>query len=212
MFTIEYKKKLVAPLAIAFAVLVGASPSYAYTVQKGDTMNGIAQQHGLTLAELAAMNPQVKNLDLIYVGDNITTNKNNNNNFNNNVNNSGNNSINCTAYEKDLLERLVEAEAGVEPYKGKVAVANVVLNRVKNEQFPDTIYAVIHAKNQFTPVANGTINKVASEDSKRAVQEALSGVNYVPDALYFYDARIATSRWLDGLQTTNVIGNHTFKR
>lgn len=208
MFTIEYKKKLVAPLAIAFAVLVGASPSYAYTVQKGDTMSGIAQQHGLTLAELAAMNPQVKNLNLIYVGDNIATNKNNNNN----VNCNGNNNVNYTAYEKDLLERLVEAEAGVEPYKGKVAVANVVLNRVKNAQFPDTIYAVIHAKNQFTPVANGTINKVASEDSKRAVQEALSGVNYVPDALYFYDARIATSRWLDGLETTNVIGNHTFKR
>lgn len=210
MFTTDYKKKIIAPAVIASALLLGASPSYAYTVQKGDTLSEIAEKQGLKLSELIAMNPQINNIHLIHVGDELNTTSNAKNNVKNNVNVKTN--YNYTASEINLLERLVEAEAGDEPYAGKVAVANVVLNRVKSEKFPNTIREVIYAKNQFTPVANGAINKTPSEESKRAVQDALNGVNYVPDALFFYDARYATNRWLDGLQTTNKIGNHTFKK
>jgi N-acetylmuramoyl-L-alanine amidase len=114
--------------------------------------------------------------------------------------------------EYNLFARLVEAEAKGESYKGKVAVAEVVLNRVESEQFPDTITEVIYQKGQFSPVSNGSINNNPSEDSKKAVQEALKGTNLTYGALYFWYPEISTSRWLETRQTTVKIGVHEFKR
>lgn len=193
--------------ALGLSLLITA-PAFAYTVKSGDTMSEIAEDRGVTLHELSRLNPQVKDLDLIYVGDEIKT--------------DGAKVEETTApdvrntsiseYERDLLARLVRAEAEIESFKGKVAVAEVVLNRVESEEFPDTIEGVIYQKRQFTPVANGSINKKATEDCYRAVDEALKGSNYVGDSMYFYDPEIATSRWLDSRPTTVVIGNHTFKK
>lgn len=68
-------------------------------------------------------------------------------------------SAKLTNNEKNLLARLVHAEAKGEPYAGKVAVADVVLNRVENKQFPDSVESVIYQKNAFQPVQNGSIQK-----------------------------------------------------
>lgn len=99
------------------------------------------------------------------------------------------------AKELDLLARLVRAEAGGESYNAQVAVAAVVINRVKSSKFPNTITSVINSNNQFTPVQNGQINKPATDTNKKAVEEALYGKDPSNGALFFYDTS-CTSKWL----------------
>ncbi|MEB1808824.1 MAG: cell wall hydrolase [Bacillaceae bacterium] len=224
-------KKLIFLLTL-LAALFFAAPVLAYTVEKGDTMTKIAQEHGLTLDELAEANPQVKNLDLIYVGQHIHIGK-RKNNFNpptqtsnsNNVSRSKapssanteekenyTNKLNLTEAELDLLARIVRAEAQTEPFEGKVAVADVVLNRLESSQFPNTLREVIYQPRQFQPVSNGQVNKPADQESIKAVQAALSDMrNIAQGSLFFYNPDIATSRWLDSRETTIVIGQHVFK-
>ena len=112
--------------------------------------------------------------------------------------------------EKDLLARLVTAEAKGEPYKGKVAVAAVVLNRVKNDKFPDSIHQVIYQKRQFQPVDNGMINKPAVKEAKKAVNEAIAKNGQITDALYFYNPDKTDSKWLRSKKTIKKIGHHRF--
>ncbi|MNC30015.1 Spore cortex-lytic enzyme precursor [compost metagenome] len=112
-----------------------------------------------------------------------------------------------------LLQKIVMAEAEGEPYQGKVAVANVVLNRLRSANFPDTIRDVIYQKSQFSPVANGRLKRVKpNADSIKAVTAALSGTKEVTDDTYFFlslklaqDLTVHHSR-----QYAKTIGNHTF--
>lgn len=105
----------------------------------------------------------------------------------------------------DILLRIVEAEAGGEDEDGKLLVANVVLNRVNSESFPDTVKDVVMQKNgrvtQFSPVASGRIWRVKiSEETVRAVQRAIDGEDISQGALYFAARRHADSesmRWFD---------------
>ena len=105
----------------------------------------------------------------------------------------------------EILERIVEAEAGGEDDDGKLLVANVVLNRVQDESFPDTIGEVVFQRSngvtQFSPVASGSYYKVeVSEASKKAVERALQGEDISEGALYFAARRYAdqkSMRWFD---------------
>ncbi|TCK98823.1 copper amine oxidase-like protein [Natranaerovirga hydrolytica] len=97
------------------------------------------------------------------------------------------------------LAKIVHAEAQGEPYEGKLAVANVVINRKNSNQFPNTIYGVIFDFNggvQFSPVADGAINNEPNEESIRAAQEALNGHNNIGDSLFFLNPAKATSFWI----------------
>lgn len=95
-----------------------------------------------------------------------------------------------TANEIDLLQRLVEAEAGGESIKGKIAVANVVLNRIKSSNYPNTMSEVIYQRNQFEVVNLGTINtKVPSVDTIEAVNRALAGEQVVPEGTVIFWAK-----------------------
>jgi N-acetylmuramoyl-L-alanine amidase len=112
-----------------------------------------------------------------------------------------------------LLQKIVMAEAEGEPYQGKVAVANVVLNRLRSANFPDTIYKVIYQKHQFSPVANGRLKRVKpNDDSIKAVNAALSGVKEVPDSTYFFlSLKLAQDLTVHHSQEyVKTIGNHTF--
>lgn len=115
------------------------------------------------------------------------------------------------AYSHDLLSRLVTAESQGEPFIGQVAVAEVVLNRIASKDFPNSLYEVIYQPNQFEPVRNEMIDKPSTATAREAVDEALNGSNTAHDALFFYNAETATSRWLDQFPTIIEIGNHTFK-
>lgn len=114
------------------------------------------------------------------------------------------------ADEKKLLARLVQAEAEGEPFEGKVAVADVVLNRVEHEQFPDTVKDVIYQKNAFEPVQNGSINKPASNEAVQAVETALVDKEKNEELLYFYNPETATSQWIFSREVVKKIGNHAF--
>lgn len=121
-----------------------------------------------------------------------------------------------SAADKDLMARLVRAEAVGEPYAGKVAVATVILNRVKSPDFPNTVRGVIYQISNghyaFTPVANGQINQPADYASKRAVNEAIALMGKGSGSLFFYNPRTATSSWIKSRPVTVRIGNHVFAR
>jgi len=117
----------------------------------------------------------------------------------------------ATAEEIDLLAKLVTAEAGGEPYLGQVAVAAVVLNRMKSPDFPNTINKVIYQPGQFSPAANlETITP--SSNAIKATQEALSGNDPSKNAYYFYNPTKTSSIFFETLQPTIKIGQHQFCR
>lgn len=119
----------------------------------------------------------------------------------------------------DALIKIVEAEAGSEDETGKLLVANVVLNRVKSDQFPDTVTEVVYqrqgGKVQFSPVGNGSIDSiVASAETIAAVERALAGEDVSQGALYFAARKAAdpeNMRWFDrSLTRLFAYGGHEF--
>jgi N-acetylmuramoyl-L-alanine amidase len=114
-----------------------------------------------------------------------------------------------------VLLRIVQAEAGVCDDKGKILVANVILNRLKNGEFPDTVKGVVYEPSQFSPVSNGSINSVkVTDDTKQCVDRALAGEDYSNGALYFMNrggSRRGAISWFDShLTYLFQHGNHEF--
>lgn len=88
--------------------------------------------------------------------------------------------------EKAVLERIVEAEAGDQDLKGRILVANVIMNRVRSSHFPDSVKGVVFAHRQFSPIRNGSYYRVTvSDKTKKAVEKAMKGTDYSKGALYF---------------------------
>ena len=109
-----------------------------------------------------------------------------------------------------LLAKLVYAEARGEPYKGQVAVAAVVLNRVSSASFPNTISGVIYQRNAFTCVNNGSINNTPDNSCIRAALDALNGWDPTGGCLYYYNPKTAVDNWIRTRTTKTVIGRHSF--
>ncbi|MHB1043251.1 MAG: cell wall hydrolase [Eubacteriales bacterium] len=118
-----------------------------------------------------------------------------------------------SAADVDLLARLITAEAGNQPYEGKVAVGAVVMNRTLSKDFPKTIPGVINQYNngtyQFEPVMNGWINKPATPESFQAARDALNGADPTKGALYFYSNWV-TKKWLTSKEVSRRIGELVF--
>ena len=111
-----------------------------------------------------------------------------------------------------LLARLIYGEARGESYVGQVAVAAVVLNRIKSPSFPNTMSGVIYQKYAFTAVADGQINLTPNETAKKAAQDALNGWDPSYGSLYYYNPKTATSSWIFSRPTVVTIGNHVFAK
>ena len=109
-----------------------------------------------------------------------------------------------------LLAKCVYAEARGEVYTGQVAIAAVILNRVKSASFPNTISGVIYQPYAFTAVADGQINLEPNSTAYQAARDALNGWDPTYGSLYYYNPRTATSSWIFSRRVTVVIGNHTF--
>ena len=109
-----------------------------------------------------------------------------------------------------LLARLVHGEARGEPYKGKVAVAAVVLNRVKSSSFPNTIAGVIYQRGAFDAVSDGQINMQPDNEYIRAARDAMNGWDPSNGCLYYYNPKTATSRWMLSRPVLLHIGQHAF--
>ncbi len=121
---------------------------------------------------------------------------------------------NFTSEDILWLSRIVHAESQGEPLSGQIAVANVVLNRVRDTNYPNTIYGVIFDRNygvQFQPIANGTIYNTPSKKSVSAAKRAVYGENYVGNCLYFLNETIATNMWIvNNRNYYTTINNHSF--
>ncbi|MGE6755404.1 cell wall hydrolase [Rossellomorea sp. NPDC071047] len=121
-----------------------------------------------------------------------------------------------TVEDRELLAKLVHAEAKGEPYAGKVAVATVVLNRVDSTEFPgsikEVIYQVANGHYAFSPVQNGEINQAPSQEARDAVQEALAFRGQGQGSLFFYNPVTSTSDWITNRDTLLTIGQHRFAK
>ena len=107
---------------------------------------------------------------------------------------SNNSSSSTNSNDLNLLSRLVYGEARGEPYTGQVAVAAVVLNRVKSSSFPNTIAGVIYQSGAFDVVADGQINLTPNETAKKAAQDALNGWDPTNGAIYYFNQSTATNK------------------
>lgn len=121
--------------------------------------------------------------------------------------NSGNN-VNNT--DLNLLSKLVHGEARGEPYKGMVAVAATILNRVADSRFPNTIAGVIYQSGAYTCVADGQINLEASSQARKAAQDAINGWDPTSGCIYYFNPDTATSGWIWSRPQVMTIGKHIF--
>ena len=110
----------------------------------------------------------------------------------------------------NLLARLVYGEARGEPYTGQVAVAAVVLNRVKSSSFPNTIAGVVYQSGAFNVVDDGQINLSPNSTAVKAAQDALNGWDPSYGAIYYFNPNTATNKWIWSRPVTVTIGNHRF--
>jgi len=121
--------------------------------------------------------------------------------------------VTYTEAEFNLLAKLVQVEAGYEGYEGQLAVANVILNRVKSDKFPSTIKEVIYSGKQFPPAHNGLLDKsVPNKSVLKATKDAMNGKNNVKDAVYFYNPKVSTGSFWSSLEATATYGNHRFAK
>lgn len=111
-----------------------------------------------------------------------------------------------------LIARAINGEARGEPYEGQVAVGAVILNRVKNSKFPNTIAGVIYQSGAFTAVSDGQINVPIASNSTvvKAAQDALNGWDPTGGAIYYFNPNTATNKWIWSRPQIKKIGNHIF--
>lgn len=111
-----------------------------------------------------------------------------------------------------LLARAVNGEARGEPYEGQVAVAAVILNRVKHSSFPNTVSGVIYQPGAFTAVSDGQINVPIDENSTvyKACRDAMNGWDPSYGAIYYFNPDTATSSWIWSRPHIITIGKHRF--
>lgn len=121
-------------------------------------------------------------------------------------------SVQAGANDVQLLARAVNGEARGEPYEGQVAVAAVILNRVRHSSFPNTIAGVIYQPGAFTAVADGQINVAIAQNSTvyKACQDAMNGWDPTGGAIYYYNPATATNKWIWSRQVIKTIGKHRF--
>lgn len=171
--------------------------STTHIVKSGDTYWKIGNTYGVSVLDLKNSNNKTSNL--LNIGQTLVIPK-----------------PVISVVDKDLMARLVFAEAKGEPYAGKVAVATVILNRLSDPNFPNTVSSVVYQIESghyaFTPVQNGTINQAADQASKNAVNEALAFRGQGRGSVYFYNPKTASSKWIFSREVTTTIGNHRFAK
>lgn len=170
-----------------------------YTVQPGDTLYLIARAKGTTVDALKSANGLSRSD--IYPGQVLTI-----------PSTSGSEAYRGSNSSQDayLLAQLIYAEARGEPFEGQVAVGAVVLNRVKDSRFPNSISGVIYDPWQFETVQDGQIYMTPDTTARRAADAALTGWDPTGGALYFYNPAKADGSFFKGKTYLCTIGNHAF--
>jgi len=111
----------------------------------------------------------------------------------------------------ELLARVIRAEAEAEPYTGQVAVGAVILNRVQDPDFPNTLAGVIYEPRAFESVSNGMVNRPPTESARKAANAALSGWDPSGGALFFFNpAKVGAKSYVWTRKIIQRIGKHVF--
>lgn len=109
-----------------------------------------------------------------------------------------------------LLARIISAEARGEPYLGQVAVGAVILNRIEHPSFPDTLSGVIYQKGAFSCLNDGQFYEEIAESAYSAARDAINGLDPSGGAIYYYNPKTATSKWIYSRPVITTIGDHVF--
>lgn len=171
-----------------------------YQVAPGDSLYWIAATYGLSVEELQALNRL--ETDTIRVGQRLVVPLDTIRYYPVGVH--------LTAQEVEWLAQMIYAEARGEPYVGQVAVGAVILNRMLSSQFPDTLRGVLFQTNAFQPIQNGSFYMTPNESARRAALEALNGNDPTGGALFFFNPRQSTDRFMHSRPAKVTIGRHRF--
>ncbi|MGC5771515.1 spore cortex-lytic enzyme [Paenibacillus pabuli] len=120
------------------------------------------------------------------------------------------NSMGLSENEIKIMANAVYGESRGEPFEGQVAVAAVILNRVKSPSFPNTPSGVIFQPGAFTAVADGQIYLEPNAQAKKAVEQAINGWDPSGGCLYYFNPKTATSKWIWTRPQVKTIGQHIF--
>ncbi|WP_340024050.1 spore cortex-lytic enzyme [Paenibacillus sp. FSL K6-1096] len=123
---------------------------------------------------------------------------------------SSGNTMGLSENDLKIMANAVYGEARGEPFEGQVAVAAVILNRVKSPSFPNTPSGVIFQPGAFTAVADGQIYLEPNEQARKAVQQALNGWDPSGGCIYYFNPKTATSKWIWSRPQVKTIGQHIF--
>lgn len=123
---------------------------------------------------------------------------------------SGSSSSGSSSNDLSLLSRVVYSEARGEPYVGQVAVAAIVLNRVSNSSFPNSVAGVVYQSGAFDAVSDGQINLTPDSTARKAAQDAINGWDPTYGCIYYFNPSTATSKWIWSRPQVVTIGKHIF--
>lgn len=124
--------------------------------------------------------------------------------------NSSSSSGGTNSNDLNLLSRVVYSEARGEPYVGQVAVAAIVLNRVSNSAFPNSVAGVVYQSGAFDAVSDGQINLTPDSTARKAAQDAINGWDPTYGCIYYFNPSTATSKWIWSRPQVITIGKHIF--
>lgn len=110
----------------------------------------------------------------------------------------------------ELLARLISAEARGESYLGQVAVGAVVLNRMEHPSFPDTLAGVVYQNGAFSCLDDGQFYEPIADSAYSAARDALNGLDPSGGAIYYYNPKTATNKWIRSRPVITTIGRHIF--
>lgn len=175
----------------------------SYKVQRGDTLSSVSQKFGVSVSQIESLNgikdgyliagqsikvPAVRPATLASRGSQFSW------------------------RDLDLMARVVNGEARGEPFVGQVAVAAVILNRLRDINFPKSISGIVYQPWAFTAVNDGQINAPLSASAKQAVQAAIDGWDPTQGATYYWNPVTATNKWVWSRNILLQIGNHVFAK
>jgi N-acetylmuramoyl-L-alanine amidase len=187
--------------ALLIVMVPAAAFAQAYAVASGDSLWKIGQEHGTTVDAIMSRNGLVSTT--IHPGQVLDVPE--------STGAGDKTGIGVAGNELDLLARMIAAEAGDEPYQGKVAVGAVIVNRAKSSKFPNTLTAVMYQPGQFEPVQNGWLwRATVTQEDRAAAQAAIRGEDPTNGALYFFAFKKVRSGWLWSRPWKITIGNHRF--
>lgn len=189
-------------------ITIPSRGSQSYTVQRGDSLFIIANRFGTTIDDLRKANNIWGNT--IYAGQRIQIPTSSSSSNGSSGGSSEYRRLNVSNYERELMARAVYSEAMGESYTGQVAVAAVVINRVFDQDYPNTVEGVIFQPWAFSPVHDGRFWLEPNRTAYDAVEDALKGWDPSYGATVFYNPVTATSPWVFTRPIITRIGNHVF--